>query len=52
MTAANKEKTSICNFIKCLSEENYATANKYLKEAVQVKLFKKMKQFKDFNLDK
>lgn len=46
----NKEKQCIVSFIKALSEEKYAEANKYLKEAVQQKLLNKMNQYKQFTL--
>lgn len=39
-----KENTLIANFIRCVSEENYAAANKYLKQVVEVKLQAKISQ--------
>jgi hypothetical protein len=39
-----KENTLIANFIKCVSEENYAEANKYLKQVVEAKLQAKISQ--------
>ena len=32
------QKRSISNFIKCLSEKNYAEANKYLRQTVNMKI--------------
>ncbi len=39
-----KENNLIANFIKCIGEENYAAANKYLKQVVEVKLQAKISQ--------
>jgi hypothetical protein len=36
------EKTNIAKFLKCLSEKNYAEANKYLKNIVDYKVKKKL----------
>jgi hypothetical protein len=40
MTAA--EKQNIENFIKCISEKNYAGGNKYLKTVVEEKIKSKI----------
>jgi len=39
-----KENNLIANFIRCVSEENYAAANKYLKQVVEAKLQAKISQ--------
>ena len=39
-----KENVLIANFIKCVSEENYAEANKYLKQVIEDKLMKRISQ--------
>lgn len=39
-----KENVLISNFIKCISEENYAEANKYLKQAIEDKIMKRISQ--------
>lgn len=39
-----KENILLANFIKCVSEENYAEANKYLKQVVETKLQAKISQ--------
>jgi len=36
------EKKAITNFIKCVSEENYSDAHKYLQLAVESKLKKRI----------
>jgi len=46
MNKKSKEKTGICKFIKCLSEKNYAEANKYLKGTVESKIISKMENLK------
>lgn len=40
----NKENTNISNFIKYISQKNYAEANKYLQEVVNSKLQARIKQ--------
>ena len=42
-----KQKKSISNFIKCLSEKNYAEANKYLQQTVNMKIAHKMLKHKN-----
>ena len=37
-----EEKTLITNLVKCLSNNNYAEANKYLGEAIALKLKKRI----------
>lgn len=39
-----KESTLIANFIKCIAEEKYAEANKYLQQAIHSKLEAKIAQ--------
>ena len=39
-----KENVLLANFIKCVGEENYAEANKYLKQVVEAKLQAKISQ--------
>ncbi len=39
-----KESALISNFIKCVAEENYAEANKYLKQVIESKLQAKIAQ--------
>ena len=39
-----KENVLISNFIKCVSEENYAEANKYLKQVIEDKIMKRISQ--------
>jgi hypothetical protein len=39
-----KENVLISNFIKCISEENYAEANKYLKQVIENKLMQRISQ--------
>jgi len=39
-----KENVLIANFIKCISEEKYAEANKYLKQVIENKLMKRISQ--------
>ena len=39
-----KENTLISNFIKCIAEEKYAEANKYLQQAIHSKLEAKIAQ--------
>ncbi len=46
----NNEKQCIISFIKALTEEKYAEANKYLEEAVQQKILNRMNKFKQFTL--
>lgn len=39
-----KENALISNFIKCISEEKYAEANKYLKQVIEDKIMKRISQ--------
>lgn len=39
-----KENVLIANFIKCVSEENYAEANKYLKQVIENKIMERISQ--------
>lgn len=39
-----KESVLIANFIKCISEEKYAEANKYLKQVIEDKIMKRISQ--------
>jgi hypothetical protein len=39
-----KENVLISNFIKCISEENYAEANKYLMQVIEDKIMKRISQ--------
>jgi hypothetical protein len=39
-----KESTLLANFIKCIAEEKYAEANKYLQQAIHSKLETKIAQ--------
>lgn len=39
-----KENVLIANFIKCVSEKNYAEANKYLKQVIENKLMERISQ--------
>jgi len=39
-----KENVLIANFIKCISKEKYAEANKYLKQVIENKLMKRISQ--------
>jgi len=39
-----KENNLIANFIRCVSEENYAAANKYLQQVIEAKLQAKISQ--------
>jgi hypothetical protein len=39
-----KENVLISNFIKCISEENYAAANKYLMQVIEDKIMKRISQ--------
>ena len=39
-----KESTLLANFIKCIAEEKYAEANKYLQQAIHSKLEAKIAQ--------
>ena len=45
-----QEKAYIVNFLKHLSEKNYATAHKYLKNVMETKLAKKIIQHKNVRL--
>jgi len=42
-----QQKKSISNFLKCISEKNYAEANKYLRRTVNIKLAHKMAKHKN-----
>jgi len=39
-----KENVLISNFIKCISEENYAEANKYLMQVIEDKIMQRISQ--------
>jgi hypothetical protein len=41
-TSNSENKTNILKFIKCVSEKNFAEANKYLKDAVNIILKNKI----------
>jgi hypothetical protein len=52
MTTDHKQQKSISNFLKCLSEKNYAAADKYLKQTVNMKLANKMAKYKNLKFKK
>lgn len=47
MTTEHNQKKSITNFLKCLSEKNYAEADKYLRQTVNMKIANKMAKYKN-----
>ncbi len=52
MNNNDKERTEITNFIKSLSEKNYAAASKSLQKTVENKLINKISKFKNINIFK
>ena len=47
-----KQKESISNFLKCLTEKNYAEANKYLQQTINMKLANRMLKYKNTKFNK
>ncbi len=45
-------KQSITQFVKHLTDKNYAEANKFLKKTVETKLFDRIKPHKSINIFK
>lgn len=52
MITDTKQKQSITNFLKCLSEKNYAAADKYLRQTVNMKIANKMSKYKNLKFKK
>ena len=48
----SQQKKSISNFLKCISEKNYAEANKYLQRTINMKLAARMLKYKNTKFNK